>query len=48
MIVLSADATPAQLRLMESEGIVAYLTKPLNIGLFLDTLRTALGQADSS
>ncbi len=44
VIVLSADATPAQLRLMESEGIVAYLTKPLNISLFLDTLRTALGQ----
>ncbi len=43
MIVLSADATPAQLTRMQNEGIVAYLTKPLNIGLFLDTLRAALG-----
>jgi PAS domain S-box-containing protein len=42
VIVLSADATPAQVARMESEGIVAYLTKPLNIGLFLDTLRAAL------
>ena len=48
VIVLSADATPAQLARMESEGIVAYLTKPLNIGLFLDTLRRALAEADSS
>ena len=46
VIVLSADATPAQLARMESEGIVAYLTKPLNIGLFLDTLRAALAHPD--
>ncbi|MDX6597337.1 MAG: hypothetical protein QOE87_1224 [Gaiellales bacterium] len=48
VIVLSADATPAQLARMEREGIVAYLTKPLNIGLFLDTLRVALARTDSS
>ncbi len=42
VIVLSADATPAQLTRMQNEGIVAYLTKPLDIGLFLDTLRVAL------
>ena len=48
MIVLSADATPAQLARMESEGIVAYLTKPLNIGLFLDTLRARAGAGGSS
>jgi CheY-like chemotaxis protein/anti-sigma regulatory factor (Ser/Thr protein kinase) len=42
VIVLSADATPAQLARMQGEGIVAYLTKPLNIGLFLETLRAAL------
>jgi hypothetical protein len=47
VIVLSADATPAQLARMEREGIVAYLTKPLNIGLFLDTLRVALARTDS-
>ena len=44
VIVLSADATPAQLTRMQNEGIVAYLTKPLDIGLFLDTLRVALAQ----
>ncbi len=48
VIVLSADATPAQVERVESEGIVAYLTKPLNIGLFLDTLRVALARADPS
>jgi PAS domain S-box-containing protein len=48
VIVLSADATPAQLARMENEGIVAYLTKPLNIGLFLDTLRAALAHTDAA
>jgi CheY-like chemotaxis protein len=48
VIVLSADATPAQLARMQNEGIVAYLTKPLNIGLFLDTLRAALAHTASS
>ena len=47
VIVLSADATPAQLARMQNEGIVAYLTKPLNIGLFLDTLRAALAHTAS-
>jgi PAS domain S-box-containing protein len=48
VIVLSADATPGQLARMQNEGIVAYLTKPLNIGLFLDTLRAALAHTASS
>ena len=47
VIVLSADATPSQLARMQNEGIVAYLTKPLNIGLFLDTLRVALAHTRS-
>jgi hypothetical protein len=47
VIVLSADATPAQLARMQNEHIVAYLTKPLNIGLFLDTLRVALAHTGS-
>jgi PAS domain S-box-containing protein len=42
VIILSADATPAQVTRLEQEGIVAYLTKPLRIGRFLDTLQLAL------
>jgi CheY-like chemotaxis protein len=44
VVILSADATPAQVAQLEQEGIVAYLTKPLRIGRFLDTLQQALGR----
>jgi DNA-binding NarL/FixJ family response regulator len=40
--VLSADATPAQVRRLQAAGALAYLTKPLDIsrilGLVDDTL----------
>ncbi len=42
VLILSADATLAQIERLERAGIAAYLTKPLDIPRFLDTLKAAL------
>jgi PAS domain S-box-containing protein len=42
VLILSADATLAQIERLEQAGIDAYLTKPLDIPRFLDTLKGAL------
>lgn len=38
VIIVSADATPAQIERLLTDGAKAYLTKPLDIGQFLDTI----------
>ena len=47
VLVLSADATPNQVRRLLAAGASAYLTKPLDITELLDTLDTLLGPADA-
>jgi len=42
VVVLSADATPTQVGRLRADGIVAYITKPLEIGRFIETVRLAL------
>jgi PAS domain S-box-containing protein len=42
VVILSADATPTQISRLENQGIVAYLTKPLQVAKFLDTMQLAL------
>ena len=38
VVVLTADATPGQVRRMTASGASAYLTKPLDLGKLFDTL----------
>jgi PAS domain S-box-containing protein len=38
VVVVSADATPSQVERLKAAGAVAYLTKPLNITEFLQTI----------
>jgi CheY-like chemotaxis protein/anti-sigma regulatory factor (Ser/Thr protein kinase) len=47
VIVLSADATPAQIERLKSAGARAYLTKPLDVAEFLNTLDTILPDANA-
>ncbi|WP_368497772.1 ATP-binding protein [Herbiconiux sp. A18JL235] len=42
VIVLSADATPTRIAHLRSMGIADYLTKPLDIRLFVDAVRRVL------
>jgi CheY-like chemotaxis protein/anti-sigma regulatory factor (Ser/Thr protein kinase) len=42
VIVLSADATPAQIERLKGKGAVEYLTKPLDVPDFLSAVRHAL------
>jgi CheY-like chemotaxis protein len=39
IVVLSADATPAQFERLLSEGAAGCLTKPIDVGTLLDTVR---------
>ena len=43
VVILSADATPAQKRLMLASGAIAYLTKPFNIDEVLRVIDQTLG-----
>ena len=43
IVVLSADATPAQFERLLSEGAAGYLTKPIDVESLLDRVRTSLG-----
>jgi CheY-like chemotaxis protein/nitrogen-specific signal transduction histidine kinase len=45
VIVLSADAIPAQVERLRREAIVDYVTKPIEIDRFLGAMRRALGRA---
>lgn len=36
--ILSADATPAQVKCMQAVGVIAYLTKPLDVSQVLRLL----------
>jgi PAS domain S-box-containing protein len=42
IVVVSADATAAQIRRLRKEGIRDYLTKPLKVSVFLDALDSVL------
>jgi CheY-like chemotaxis protein len=42
VVVLSADATPNQIRRLIASGAKAYLTKPLDLSVVLSTLDRAL------
>jgi PAS domain S-box-containing protein len=42
IVVLSADATPAQFRRLLSEGAAGYLTKPIDVESLLDRVRGSL------
>ncbi|MCW3053181.1 MAG: two-component system sensor protein, partial [Chthonomonadales bacterium] len=44
VVVLSADATPAQIERLLNAGAKAYLTKPLDVAEFLHTLDTLLSK----
>jgi CheY-like chemotaxis protein len=44
VVVLSADATPGQIERLAAQGILAYVTKPLAIDRFVETIRLALGE----
>ena len=44
VIVLSADAIPAQVERLLAQGIVDYVTKPIEIERFLGAMRRALGR----
>jgi CheY-like chemotaxis protein len=43
VIVLSADATPSQIRCLSEAGACSYLTKPLDVGKFLQAVDRVLG-----
>jgi CheY-like chemotaxis protein len=44
VIVLSADAIPTRVERLLREGIVDYVTKPIEIDRFLTAMRRALGR----
>ena len=46
VVVASADATPRRIRQLRSDGAFAYLTKPLEVQAFLDTVNAALESTD--
>jgi signal transduction histidine kinase/CheY-like chemotaxis protein len=43
VVVLSADASPGQIRRLHQAGAAAYLTKPINLEELLETVRSCLG-----
>jgi len=45
VIVLSADATPAQVARLKRLGALEYLTKPIDVPLFIEAVRRALDKA---
>ncbi len=47
VIVLSADATDSQIERLRLAGATAYLTKPLDVNVFLNTLDILLKQKDT-
>ncbi|MEX1181818.1 MAG: response regulator [Gemmatimonadota bacterium] len=47
VIVISADATPRRIEQLRDAGVFAYLTKPLDVDEFLDTVDAALDQREA-
>jgi PAS domain S-box-containing protein len=45
VVIVSADATESRIRKLRSAGAREYLTKPLNVREFLDTVQTLLSEA---
>lgn len=45
MVILSADATRQRMDQLRTEGVVDYLTKPIDVRGLLHTLDCALGEA---
>jgi PAS domain S-box-containing protein len=48
VVVLSADATPRQIRRLLDAGAYEYLTKPVDIPRFLETVQRAAGEREAS
>ena len=48
IVILSADATPGQIRRFRDAGANEYLTKPLDLKLLLSLIDNYLGDGDSS
>jgi CheY-like chemotaxis protein len=48
VIVLSADASPNQVTRLLEAGAYAYLTKPLDIALLLETVHRAAGELETA
>jgi CheY-like chemotaxis protein len=48
IVVLSADATPGQVRRFRDAGANEYLTKPLDLKLLLTLIDHYLGQGDTT
>jgi PAS domain S-box-containing protein len=46
VVVISADATPRRIARLRQEGVFAYLTKPLDVDEFLDTVDAVLEQRE--
>jgi signal transduction histidine kinase/CheY-like chemotaxis protein len=46
VVIASADATPGRVRQLLAEGAFAYLTKPLDLGQFLDVVTAAIARRD--
>jgi PAS domain S-box-containing protein len=44
VVIISADATPRRIARLREAGVHAYLTKPLDVDEFLETLDSALAQ----
>jgi signal transduction histidine kinase/CheY-like chemotaxis protein len=44
VVILSADASPGQIRRLQQAGAAAYLTKPINLEELLETVRRCLGE----
>ena len=47
IVVLSADATPGQVRRFRDAGANEYLTKPLDLKLLLTLIDNYLGESDT-
>ncbi len=47
VVVVSADATPGQIRRLLTAGAAEYLTKPLDVRRFLDVLEKTLSQKET-
>lgn len=48
VVIASAEARPSHIRQLRDDGAFEYITKPLDLGRFLDTIDAALAQRDTS
>lgn len=47
MMILSADALPETIQRLEAAGVAHYLTKPLNVAVFIHHVKTLIEQQES-